>query len=311
MNNKIISNRYEFIFLYDVIDGNPNGDPDGGNTPRTDIETGHGLVTDVCLKRKVRNYIDLWAQEQEADIQNTHKLFIRQGSLLNDTLKENAIEVESHPEGKKLKGEEKEKANQASMCHHYYDVRTFGAVMSTGENSAKAGQVRGAIQMTFSRSIDPIFEHEHSITRMAKTNKKEADKAKEGEDGNVANQAMGTKYTVPYGLYCCYGFVTPAFAENTGFTEADLELFWEALENMFETDRSAARGLMSSRRLIIFKHPSKLGNAPAHKLFDLIKIENKTPEKPARSFEDYTITIDWDKFEENYKTKGIEIIEKL
>lgn len=306
MNQEIIKNRYEFILLFDVMDGNPNGDPDGGNAPRTDTETGHGLVTDVCLKRKIRNYIELLSQERP-ELQDTHRLFIRQGSLLNETLKENAKKVEAQTDSKKLKPEEKEKANQEAMCRHYYDVRTFGAVMSTGENSAKAGQVRGAVQMTFSRSIDPIYEEEHSITRMAKTDKKEAEKAtKEGEEGQGPNQAMGTKYTVSYGLYRCHGFITPAFAEKTGFSQGDLELFWEALENMFEIDRSAARGLMSARKLIAFKHDCKLGNAPAHKLFDLVKVTKKNPDSVARSFDDYEITINRDQL-----PKGVEMLELL
>lgn len=310
MDKQIINNRYEFIFLFDVTDGNPNGDPDGGNAPRVDYETGQGLVTDVCLKRKVRNYVEIWAQEQSLEIQSKYRLFIRQGSLLNETLKENAKKVED--QRKNLKGEEKEQANQASMCQHYYDVRAFGAVMSTGENSAKAGQVRGPIQMTFSRSVDPILEHEHTITRMAKTDKKETNKpAKDAEESSGPNQGMGTKYTIPYGLYQCHGFVSPIFAETTGFTDQDLNLFWEALENMFEHDHSAARGLMSARKLIIFKHESRLGNAPAHKLFDLVKIEQKNPEKPPRSFEDYSITINQNEYEETYKNKGIQIIERF
>lgn len=306
MNQEVIKNRYEFVLLFDVVDGNPNGDPDGGNAPRTDTETGHGLVTDVCLKRKVRNYIELLSQERE-ELQETHRLFIRQGSLLNETLKENAEKVEAQHKGKKLSKEEKEAANQEAMCRHFYDVRTFGAVMSTGENSAKAGQVRGAVQMTFSRSIDPIYEEEHSITRMAKTDKKEAEKAaKEGEEKDGPNQAMGTKHTVPYGLYRCHGFITPAFAQKTGFSEGDLELLWEALENMFELDRSAARGLMSAKKLIIFKHDCKIGNAPAHKLFDLIKIKRKNTDAVARSFEDYSISIDRDNC-----PRKVQIIEKF
>ncbi|MBB6276182.1 type I-C CRISPR-associated protein Cas7/Csd2 [Porphyromonas circumdentaria] len=312
MNQEVIKNRYEFVLLFDVVDGNPNGDPDGANAPRSDSETGHGLVTDVCIKRKIRNYIELLTQERP-ELKETHQLFIRQGSLLNETLKENAKLVESQPEGKKLKGEEKEQANREAMCKHYYDVRTFGAVMSTGENSAKAGQVRGAVQLTFSRSIDPIYEEEHSITRMAKTDKKDAEKKenendtnKENENAQGPNQAMGTKHTISYALYRCHGFITPYCAETTGFSEGDLELLWEAIENMFEIDRSASRGLMSARKLIIFKHESKLGNAPAHRLFDLIQIKRKKTDGVARSFDDYEILID-----KSACPNNVELIEKF
>lgn len=321
MNQETIKNRYEFVLLFDVVDGNPNGDPDAGNAPRVDAETGHGLVTDVCIKRKVRNYIELLTQERP-ELQDTYRLFIRQGAMLNDTLKENAkaiaVNYPAFPKEKTLSKEEKkdfneliEKANQEAMCRHYYDVRTFGAVMGTGEETARAGQVRGAVQMTFSRSIDPINDEYHSITRMAKTGNEKQDnnKAKQEDkekENDGPNQTMGGKYTVSYGLYRCHGFVTPAFANKTGFSETDLELFWQALENMFEIDHSAARGLMSTRKLIVFKHESSLGNAPAHKLFELVKIERKNPEAVPRCFNDYSITID-----KSQLPKGVEILELI
>lgn len=296
MRTDVIKNRYEFVLLFDVVDGNPNGDPDGGNMPRIDPETGHGLVTDVCLKRKVRNYVEIIAA-QECDEQRHEalKIFIREQSILNETMKETLEEVVK-PKEKKLKGAELIKANQACMCSNFYDVRTFGAVMSTGsknEDDYKAGQVRGPVQMTFARSVDPIFSSEHSITRMAATKANE-----KGTD----NQTMGSKFTIPYALYRCHGFITPHFAERTGFTEQDLELFWQSLSNMFELDRSATRGLMSARKLIVFKHDTALGNSPAHKLFDLLTVQAKDPAKPIRQFADYEIRL-------GKAPSGVEVIE--
>lgn len=265
-----LTKRYDFVLLFDVQDGNPNGDPDAGNLPRIDAETGMGLVTDVCLKRKVRNYVQLSGKD----------IFIKEKAVLN-TLIDEAHEQESVR--KKEKGEKTEAA-RAWMCLKYYDIRTFGAVMSTGKN---AGQVRGPIQMTFARSVEPIVALEHSITRMAVTT--EADAEKQSGD----NRTMGRKYTIPYGLYCSHGFVSAHLANQTGFSEEDMNLFWEALQNMFEHDRSAARGMMSTRGLYVFEHSTALGNAPAHKLFERIKIERKPEsEGPARSFEDYTVTVD-------------------
>lgn len=279
-----IKNRYDFVYLFDVTDGNPNGDPDGGNAPRIDPETGQGLVTDVCLKRKIRNYVELLAAQPNTARRDFLNIFIRQGSLLNDTLAENAQAAK-----------EEQLSNQERMCQRFFDVRTFGAVMSTGDKTAKAGQVRGAIQMTFSRSIDPVMPAEHSITRMAKTDKKEDDKEK-----NEVNQTMGSKYTIPYGLYLCHGFVSPNFANKTGFSEDDLNLVWEALQNMFEVDHSASRGLMSARKLIIFKHESPMGNASAQSLFDRITIQAKNAAEPCRNFADYEVTIN-----ENDLPKGV------
>jgi CRISPR-associated protein Csd2 len=267
-----LKNRFDFVFVFDVKDGNPNGDPDAGNLPRVDAETGMGLVTDVCLKRKVRNYVQVSKNCAEG-----YDIFIKEKAVLN-TLIDKAHEDENVKEAK-----DKTMAARDFMCKKYYDIRTFGAVMSTGKN---AGQVRGPIQLTFARSTDPIIASEHSITRMAVATEKEAEK----QSGD--NRTMGRKATVPYGLYVGYGFVSANLAKQTGFSEEDLELFWEALKNMFDIDRSAARGLMSAQKLIVFKHDSELGNAPANKLFDLVKIEKKDNNDVPRSFFDYIVTID-------------------
>jgi CRISPR-associated protein Csd2 len=273
--NSAVQNRYDFVLLFDVKDGNPNGDPDAGNLPRIDPETGHGLVTDVCLKRKVRNYVQL-ACESKAGFD----IFIKEKAILNNLIKQ------AH-ENEEVKGKEKGEKTEAArqhMCRAYYDVRTFGAVMTTGEN---AGQVRGPVQLTFSRSIEPIVPLEHSITRMAVTTEAEADK----QQGD--NRTMGRKFTVSYALYRCHGFISAPLAEQTGFSEEDLKLFWEALNNMFEHDRSAARGQMATRRLIVFKHDSKMGSAHAHRLFDLVKVEPLNRDAgPARTFADYVVNLD-------------------
>lgn len=273
MNNPI-QNRYDFVFIFDVKDGNPNGDPDAGNLPRMDPETGHGLVTDVCLKRKVRNYVQLARGSNDG-----YDIFIKEKAILNNLIDQAHDKAEVST---KEKGEKTEAARQY-MCKSYFDVRTFGAVMSTGKN---AGQVRGPVQLTFSRSIDPIVPLEHSITRMAVATEAEAEK----QQGD--NRTMGRKHTVPYALYRCHGFISAAFAQQTGFSEDDLNLLWEALTNMFEHDHSAARGQMNARRLVVFKHESKLGNTPAHKLFDLVKVERANdPGIPARSFADYRVSV--------------------
>ena len=266
-----IKNRIDFVYIFDVQDGNPNGDPDAGNLPRVDAETGMGLVTDVCLKRKVRNYVQT-AKEQA----NGYDIFIKEKAVLNTLIDK------AHDDSEVKAAKDKTEAARMFMCKNYYDIRTFGAVMSTGKN---AGQVRGAIQLTFARSVDTIATAEHSITRMAVATEKEAEK--QGGD----NRTMGRKATVPYGLYVCHGFVSANLAQQTGFSEEDLELFWDALKNMFDVDRSAARGLMSAQKLIVFKHNSPLGNAPANKLFDLVKVEKVCDGAP-RSFGDYTVTID-------------------
>ena len=266
-----LKNRIDFVYIFDVQDGNPNGDPDAGNLPRVDAETGMGLVTDVCLKRKVRNYVQT-AKGQA----NGYDIFIKEKAVLNTLIDK------AHDDSEVKAAKDKTEAARMFMCKNYYDIRTFGAVMSTGKN---AGQVRGAIQLTFARSVDTIATAEHSITRMAVATEKEAEK--QGGD----NRTMGRKATVPYALYVCHGFVSANLAQQTGFSEEDLELFWDALKNMFDVDRSAARGLMSAQKLIVFKHDSVLGNAPANKLFDLVKVEKVCDGAP-RSFSDYTVTID-------------------
>ena len=266
-----LKNRIDFVYIFDVQDGNPNGDPDAGNLPRVDAETGMGLVTDVCLKRKVRNYVQT-AKGQA----NGYDIFIKEKAVLNTLIDK------AHDDSEVKAAKDKTEAARMFMCKNYYDIRTFGAVMSTGKN---AGQVRGAIQLTFARSVDTIATAEHSITRMAVATEKEAEK--QGGD----NRTMGRKATVPYGLYVCHGFVSANLAQQTGFSEEDLELFWDALKNMFDVDRSAARGLMSAQKLIEFKHDSVLGNAPANKLFYLVKVEKVCDGAP-RSFSDYTVTID-------------------
>lgn len=283
-----LKNRFDFVYLFDVQDGNPNGDPDAGNLPRIDAETGMGLVTDVCLKRKVRNYVQV-----AKECSTGYDIFIKEKAVLN-TLIDKAHDDET---ACNKTGGDKIEAARRFMCRNYFDIRTFGAVMSTGKN---AGQVRGPIQFTFARSIDSVSPCEFSITRMAVATEKEAEKQ------NGDNRTMGRKATVPYGLYLCHGFVSANLARQTGFDEADMELFWEALKNMFDVDRSAARGLMSAQKLIVFKHDSVLGNAPANKLFDLVKVERKNTSKPARSFNDYTVTLD-----KNSVPQGVEIIEML
>ena len=266
-----LKNRYDFVYIFDVQDGNPNGDPDAGNLPRMDAETGRGLVTDVCLKRKVRNYVQI-AKGQA----NGYDIFIKEKAVLN------VLIDKAHDDSEVKAAKDKTEAARLFMCTNYYDIRTFGAVMSTGKN---AGQVRGAIQLTFARSVDPVTIAEHTITRMAVATEKEAEK--QGGD----NRTMGRKATVPYGLYVCHGFISASLANQTGFSDEDLELFWDALKNMFDVDHSAARGLMSAQKLIVFKHDSVLGNAPANKLFDLVKIRKSCDGTP-RSFDDYTVTID-------------------
>ena len=269
--NAAIENKYDFVLFFDVQDGNPNGDPDAGNLPRMDAETGKGLVTDVCLKRKIRNYVQVTQGEKKR-----MDIFIKEKAVLNNLIAE---AHQSEAVQSKEKHADKTAAARDVMCDNFFDVRTFGAVMSTGEN---AGQVRGPVQITFARSVDPIVALEHSITRMAVATEAEAEKQK-GD-----NRTMGRKYTVPYGLYRAHGFVSANLAAQTGFSQDDLELFWEALQNMFDHDHSAARGLMAMRKLIIFKHNSALGNVAAHKLFEMIDNPAlKDTSKPARAFSDY------------------------
>jgi len=277
-----LNRRYDFVLLFDVKDGNPNGDPDAGNLPRLDAETGDGLVTDVSLKRKVRNYVGLVKGEQPP-----FEIYVKEKAVLNAQHKrayvaigrEDALEGES----KKRKGGDAVDDARKWMCANFFDVRTFGAVMSTGVN---CGQVRGPVQLTFARSIDPVVAQEHSITRMAVATEAEAEK-QEGD-----NRTMGRKHTVPYGLYRAHGFVSSFLAKQTGFSADDLELFFKALEQMFEHDRSAARGEMSTRGLYVFRHDSELGNAPAHALFDRLMVEPKGTDEVARSFGAYSVRFD-------------------
>ena len=303
--SEAIKNRYDFMLIFDVKDGNPNGDPDAGNLPRVDPETGQGLVTDVCLKRKVRNYV-LLTKELAAP----YDIFVKEKAILNnliesayndlgiDLVKQSADKNDSKKRktDKKGQGSDPDRV-RAHMCKTYYDIRTFGAVMSTGDN--KAGQVRGPVQFTFARSVDPVVTLEHSITRCAVTNEKDAEK--QGGD----NRTMGRKYTVSYGLYRACGFISPALAHQTGFTSDDLDLLWESLKNMFEHDHSAARGMMSTCKLIVFKHASALGNAPSGTLFDRVSIKRKDEkETPPRAFSDYVVEIDKNKLPD-----GVEILE--
>lgn len=286
-----IKNRYDFILVFDVKDGNPNGDPDAGNLPRVDAETGQGLVSDVCLKRKVRNYIQLTKGAETG-----YDIFVKEKAILNQEIDKAYADLNidlTKPPADVADGKKRNKEGQGQggevqkardrMCADYFDIRTFGAVMSTGAN---AGQVRGPVQMTFGRSVDPVVTLEHSITRMAVATEAEAEK--QGGD----NRTMGRKNTVPYGIYVAYGFVSPALAAQTGFSEEDLDVLWRALADMFEHDHSAARGMMATQKLIVFKHDAALGNAPAHKLFERVKTEIKDRTKPPRTFSDYTVVID-------------------
>lgn len=296
--NTTLKNRYEFVYLFDVKDGNPNGDPDAGNTPRVDPETGHGLISDVCLKRKVRNFVTI-AKGEKAP----WDIYVKEKAVLNDTHEKAYEAVDGTQKGKKDDDKKRETGEivdkaRAWLCKNFYDIRTFGAVMATEVN---AGIVKGPIQLTFARSVSPILSLEHSITRMAVTNKKDLEK----------ERTMGRKHTIPYGLYRCHGFISAHFAEKTGFSEDDLQLFWQALQNMFDHDRSAARGEMNYRKLIAFKHISddphqaKLGTNPAHRLLESVKVEClRDPNEPVRSYEDFKVTVP-----KSNDFKGIEVIE--
>lgn len=293
-----LQNRYDFVLLFDVKDGNPNGDPDTSNLPRIDPETGEGLVTDVCLKRKVRNFVQLTKGATEGyDIYIKDKAVLSaQRGLAYDALgsgcsppemKSGGSAKKNLPPAKKItKASNSETIEQARdwMCHRFYDIRAFGAVMSFKDNPC--GQVRGPIQLTFARSVNPIVVVENCITRIAVATMDDAEK----QGGN--NRTVGRKNTVPYGLYRGYGFVSAPLAHKTRFSMADLDVLWQALLEMFEHDRTAARGFMAMRKLIVFKHDSLLGNAPAHRLFDLVHVEGKHGERPARDFTDYHVRVD-------------------
>lgn len=282
--SEVIKNRYEFVLLFDVENGNPNGDPDMGNMPRIDPQTGHGIVTDVCLKRKVRDYVDLVKGEETG-----YDIYVKSGAVLNS----------QHEKAYKSLGLKPDKKNPTDekltkfMCENFFDIRAFGAVMTTAVN---CGQVRGPVQINFSRSIDPIFQQEITVTRCAVTTEKDAEKG----------QTMGKKQIVPYALYRAEGYVSPHLAQKTtGLTEEDLELFWDSLVNMFEHDHSAARGKMSARKLIVFKHNNELGCCQSHTLFDMVNIDRLSKDLPARSYDDYKVSIS------DPVPEGVEVIEKL
>lgn len=295
---EIIKNRYDFVILFDVENGNPNGDPDAGNMPRIDQETGQGLVTDVCLKRKIRNYI-----EAVYDGKPGYRIYIKQNVPLERTNQE-AFDYfgvkDSDIKNLKSKNPEIDLKIRDFMCENFFDIRTFGAVMTTFvKANLNCGQVRGPVQLSFAKSIEPITTQEISITRVTVASEKEL--------GEGKNTMLGNKYIVPYALYRCEGFISANLAKKTtGFTEDDLKIFWEAVINMFETDHSAARGKMSVRKLIVFKHSSEFGNAPAYKLFEKIKIVRKDKEKVTRAYSDYEIAIDRKNFPEN-----VELIEMV
>ena len=279
-----IKNRYEFVILFEVKNGNPNGDPDAGNMPRVDAETGYGIVTDVCLKRKIRNYVETRMEDAEG-----FQIYIKEGVPLN-TSDRRAYVAAGTDEAtvEKMKRTEKDAIDikvRDFMCANFFDIRTFGAVMTTFVKAAlNCGQVRGPVQIGFARSVDPVVSQEVTITRVAITTEKDA--------GNKKTE-MGRKHVVPYGLYRAEGYVSANLARRvTGFSEEDLALLWEAILNMFELDRSAARGNMACRRLIVFKHDTELGNAPAYKLFETVKVAKKDGVTAPRSFEDYTVEID-------------------
>jgi len=279
-----MTSRYDFIYLFDVKDGNPNGDPDAGNLPRIDPETGQGLVTDVCLKRKIRNYVGLVKEEQPP-----YEIYVKERAVLNSQHQRAYDALDLDPKKRKSKGKDKaEEDRQLTqwMCQNFFDVRSFGAVMSTDIN---CGQARGPIQFAFGRSVDPVVSLEHSVTRCAVTTEKESINQEGG------NRTMGRKFTIPYGLYRVHGFINPHLAKQTSFNEnsEDLDLFWTAMLNMFETDRSASRGEMSPQKLLVFEHESALGNAPANKLFERVTVKRTVDDgSPARSFADYQVDID-------------------
>lgn len=289
MENNAIKNRYEFVMLFDVENGNPNGDPDAGNMPRTDPETSFGIVTDVCLKRKIRNFVELYKEGEGG-----YNILVKADRSLNSKFTEayDALGLEKKQKGKNT---DDVKKAQGYICDNYFDVRTFGAVMSTGDDPC--GIVRGPVQLNFAKSIDPVYVQDITVTRQAVTT---------DEDFKTKQSEMGKKSFISYGLYRAEGYVSAMLAQKvTGFSEDDLELLWTAIINMFENDRSAARGKMCLRKLYVFKHESALGNAPAHILFDKIKVERKAGIEPPRSFGDYEITVDRD------MPEGVEFIEKL
>lgn len=289
-------NRYDFVYLFDAQDANPNGDPDAGNLPRVDTETGHGLVTDVCLKRKIRNFVQLTKPESQGQDGPGFDIYVREKAILNNQHLRAYKALDLDP--KKAKQPEVEKTRDW-MCKNFYDIRSFGAVMTTEIN---CGQVRGPVQFSFSRSIDPIVTSEFSITRCAVATEREAEK----QSGD--NRTMGRKFAVPYALYRTNGFINPFLAAQTGFSDEDRELLFTALENAFQFDQSAARpaGSMNPRALLVFEHDSQLGSAPSHKLFDLVSVKKKPEVEVARSFADYEISID-----EAALPSGVKLIRRI
>lgn len=312
-----LANKYDIVFLFDVTRGNPNGDPDAGNMPRLDPDTSHGLVSDVSLKRKIRNYTELAKGDEPG-----YRIYVQEGAILNEQHREayRAVRPGNDKVDKDAKlnpqGDEEARRITGFMCDNFFDVRTFGAVMSTGIN---AGQVRGPVQVTFASSVEKILPLEISITRMAATNEKEKAERDKGEgDERTENRTMGRKHIVPYGLYRAHIFVNAKLAERTGFSEADMDHLFTALANMFEHDRSAARGEMAARRVIAFKHASALGNASAHRLFERVTVRRRIGDSlydpldekldnypPARRFEDYEVTVDTANLPE-----GVEVLER-
>lgn len=298
---EVIKNRYEFVVLFDVENGNPNGDPDAGNMPRIDPESGLGLVTDVCLKRKIRNYIETVKEDSEG-----YKIYIKEDVPLNRSDREacEAFQIEETDEKKITEGLKKLKKNDPLadikikdyMCKNFYDIRTFGAVMTTFvKASLNCGQVRGPVQIGFARSIDPVISQEITITRVAITTEKDAE--------NKSTE-MGRKYIVPYGLYRAEGYISANLARKvTGFSEDDLELLWDAIINMFEHEHSAARGKMAVRELIVFKHSKELGDCPAYKLFDAVEVKKKEEIEFPRKYQDYTVTVHTESIPESVEVK--------
>lgn len=286
--SKILDKRYEFVLFFEVENGNPNGDPDAGNMPRIDPETSHGLVTDVCLKRKVRNYVELNKGKEDG-----FEIYVKENGILNNEHKKAYDFYNIKQVDNKLPVDQQEAMNLTKfMCKNFYDIRTFGAVMTTKWN---CGQVRGPVQLSFAKSIDAIVPQEVTITRMAVTKVEDAEK----------ERTVGRKFIVPYALYRVEGYISASLAQKTEFTETDLEIFWDSLINMFEHDHSAARGKMASRKLVIFEHSTALGNAPAHKLFELVTVERKDAIKPPRAFDDYTISVN-----HAAKPESIKIVER-
>jgi CRISPR-associated protein Csd2 len=316
--SKPIANRYDFVYLFDVTEGNPNGDPDAGNQPRIDPETGHGLVTDVCQKRKIRNFVTITKRNGDGPAPG-HDIYVKERGILANEQRRAYV-------ARELKASDRPNDDAREwMCQTFYDVRTFGAVMTTGKIEGddktkfkeyidpkvkkpqwNCGQVRGPVQITFARSIDPILTLEHAITRVALTNVSDTGRAAAAEEGDekAASGQIGRKTTVPYGLYRSHGFVSPHLAAQTGFSENDLELLWQSLKQMFEHDHSSSRGEMVARRLIVFKHESSLGNAPAHKLFERVRVRAR--HKPTREYGHYEVTVD-----KTVLPSGVEIIEML